>query len=137
MSPAMSSRTTFRRAILAVAPPRRQVPCFATDWTSHKSFDGACPLGPWITLKADVKDPHNLAIQLDVNGVMKQDSSTKHMIFNINEQIAFLSSRITLWPGDVILTGTPDGVGNGRGEFLKAGDVVRTRVEGWANSSTR
>jgi 2-keto-4-pentenoate hydratase/2-oxohepta-3-ene-1,7-dioic acid hydratase in catechol pathway len=103
---------------------------FATDWTSHKSFDGACPLGPWITLKADVKDPHDLAIQLDVNGVMKQDSSTKHMIFNINEQIAFLSSRITLWPGDVILTGTPDGVGNGRGEFLKAGDVVRTRVEG-------
>ncbi len=103
---------------------------FATDWTSHKSFDGACPLGPWITLKRDIKDPHKLGIQLDVNGVMKQDSNTSHMIFNISEQIAFLSSRITLWPGDVILTGTPDGVGNGRGEFLKAGDIVRTRVEG-------
>ena len=103
---------------------------FATDWTSHKSFDGACPLGPWITLARDVKDPHDLAIQLDVNGVTKQDSSTRHMIFDIREQISFLSSRITLHPGDVILTGTPDGVGNGRGEFLKAGDVVRARVEG-------
>lgn len=103
---------------------------FATDWTSHKSFDGSCPLGPWITLARDVKNPHDLAIELDVNGVSKQNSSTKHMIFNINEQIADLSSRITLWPGDIILTGTPDGVGNGRGEFLAPGDIVRTRVEG-------
>lgn len=103
---------------------------FATDWTSHKSFDGACPLGPWITLKREIKDPQKLGIQLDVNGVRKQDSNTSHMIFSISEQIAFLSSRITLWPGDVILTGTPDGVGNGRGEFLNAGDVVRTRIEG-------
>lgn len=120
----LSARDLGRRA----AAPAGSL--FATDWTSHKSFDGACPLGPWITLARDVKDPHNLAIELDVNGVMKQNSSTKHMIFDIREQIAFLSSRITLYPGDVILTGTPDGVGNGRGEFLKAGDVVRVRVEG-------
>jgi 2-keto-4-pentenoate hydratase/2-oxohepta-3-ene-1,7-dioic acid hydratase in catechol pathway len=120
----LSARDLGRRA----AAPAGSL--FATDWTSHKSFDGSCPMGPWITLARDVADPHDLAIQLDVNDVRKQDSSTKHMIFNIREQISFLSSRITLWPGDVILTGTPDGVGNGRGEFLKAGDVVRTRVEG-------
>lgn len=120
----LSARDLGRRA----AAPAGSL--FATDWTSHKSFDGACPMGPWITLARDVADPHALGIQLDVNGVRKQDSSSKHMIFNIHEQIAFLSSRITLWPGDVILTGTPDGVGNGRGEFLKAGDEVRTRVEG-------
>ena len=87
-------------------------------------------MGPWITLARDVKDPHNLAIELDINGVMKQNSNTSHMIFDIREQIAFLSSRITLYPGDIIMTGTPDGVGNGRGEFLKAGDVVRVRIEG-------
>jgi 2-keto-4-pentenoate hydratase/2-oxohepta-3-ene-1,7-dioic acid hydratase in catechol pathway len=120
----LSARDLGRRA----AAPAGSL--FATDWTSHKSFDGSCPMGPWITLARDVADPHDLAIQLDVNDVRKQDSSTKHMIFNIREQISFLSSRITLWPGDVILTGTPDGVGNGRGEFLNAGDVVRTRVEG-------
>ncbi|HEY8578397.1 MAG TPA: fumarylacetoacetate hydrolase family protein [Beijerinckiaceae bacterium] len=110
---------------------------FATDWTSHKSFDGACPTGPWITLARDVKDPHALGLQLEINGVMKQDSNTKHMIFNVNEQIADLSSHITLHPGDVILTGTPDGVGNGRGEFLKAGDVVVARVEGLGEIVTK
>jgi 2-keto-4-pentenoate hydratase/2-oxohepta-3-ene-1,7-dioic acid hydratase in catechol pathway len=127
----LSARDLGRRA----AAPAGSL--FATDWTSHKSFDGSCPTGPWITLKRDVKDPHDLGIELDVNGVMKQNSSTRHMIFNINEQIAFLSSRITLWPGDVILTGTPDGVGNGRGEFLKAGDVVRTRVAGLGELVTK
>lgn len=103
---------------------------FRFDWTAHKSFDGSCPMGPWIVPASEIKDPMNLGLQLDVNGVMKQDSNTKHMIFNIREQIADLSSKITLWPGDIIMTGTPDGVGNGRGEFLKPGDVVRARVEG-------
>jgi 2-keto-4-pentenoate hydratase/2-oxohepta-3-ene-1,7-dioic acid hydratase in catechol pathway len=120
----LSARDLSRRA---AAQPGT---LFATDWTSHKSFDGACPLGPWITLARDVKDPHDLAIELDINGVMKQNSNTKHMIFDIREQISFLSSRITLYPGDIIMTGTPDGVGNGRGEFLAADDVVRVRIEG-------
>ena len=120
----LSARDLSRRA---AAQPGT---LFATDWTSHKSFDGACPLGPWITLARDVKDPHDLAIELDINGVMKQNSNTRHMIFDIREQISFLSSRITLYPGDIIMTGTPDGVGNGRGEFLAAGDVVRVRIEG-------
>ena len=102
---------------------------FRNDWTSHKSFDGACPLGPWITLARDVPDPHNLKMRLDVNGVVKQDSNSGYMIFNIQEQIADLSARMTLYPGDIILTGTPAGVGNGRGEYLKKGDVVTVEIE--------
>lgn len=102
---------------------------FRNDWISHKSFDGACPLGPWITLARDVPDPHNLKMRLDVNGVVKQDSNTGHMIFDIKEQIADLSSRMTLYPGDIILTGTPAGVGNGRGEYLNKGDVVTIEIE--------
>jgi 2-keto-4-pentenoate hydratase/2-oxohepta-3-ene-1,7-dioic acid hydratase in catechol pathway len=102
---------------------------FKQDWVAHKVWDGSCPLGPWITLASDIPDPHNLTIALDVNGVIKQDSNSAHMIFNINEQIADLSRNFTLWPGDIILTGTPAGVGAGRGEFLNKGDVVRIRIE--------
>lgn len=102
---------------------------FRADWVSHKCFDGSCPLGPWITLSRDIGNPHDLKLGLDVNGVKKQDSNTKELIFNINEQIVDISSRITLHPGDIILTGTPAGVGAGKGEFLKAGDKVRAWVD--------
>ena len=110
---------------------------FKNDWMAHKSFDGACPLGPWITLARDVKDPHNLSMRLDVNGVVKQDSNTGQMIFDIREQIADLSARMTLLPGDIILTGTPAGVGNGRGEYLKSGDVVTIQIEGLGEVSNK
>ena len=103
---------------------------FRADWVSHKCFDGSCPMGPWITLARDVKNPHDMKLGLDVNGVVKQNSNTSELIFNINEQIRDISARITLHPGDVILTGTPAGVGAGKGEFLKAGDKVRTWVDG-------
>ena len=102
---------------------------FRADWVAHKCFDGSCPMGPWITLARDIANPHDLKLGLDVNGVVKQNSNTKELIFNINEQIADISSRLTLHPGDVILTGTPAGVGAGKGEFLKAGDKVRTWVD--------
>lgn len=102
---------------------------FKNDWVSHKCFDGSCPLGPWITLARDIPNPHTLKIGLDVNGIEKQNSNTSELIFNVNEQIADLTKRMTLYPGDVILTGTPAGVGNGRGEFLKPGDKVRGYVE--------
>ena len=102
---------------------------FKSDWTAHKSFDGACPLGPWIVPASDIKDPQSLGIKLWVNDVIKQDSNTGNMIFNLAEQISHLSSRLTLHPGDLILTGTPAGVGAGRGEFLKAGDVVKLWIE--------
>lgn len=111
---------------------RTQLPdssSFKHDWLAHKSFDGSCPLGPWITLARDIGDPHDLGIELTVNGIVKQKSNSGKMIFNIAEQIADLSANVTLHPGDVILTGTPAGVGNGRGEFLKSGDVIRIAID--------
>jgi 2-keto-4-pentenoate hydratase/2-oxohepta-3-ene-1,7-dioic acid hydratase in catechol pathway len=101
---------------------------FRADWIRHKSFDGSCPLGPWITPAAYISNPGKLAIKLWVNDTLKQNSNSGNMIFNIAEQISHLSTGITLYPGDVIMTGTPAGVGAGRGEFLKAGDVVKVEV---------
>ncbi len=102
---------------------------FKFDWVAHKNFDGSCPLGPWIVPASDIPDPQNLGLKLWVNGVVKQDSNTAKMIFSIAEQIAHLSSRITLNPGDVVLTGTPSGVGAARKEFLKSGDEVKLWIE--------
>jgi 2-keto-4-pentenoate hydratase/2-oxohepta-3-ene-1,7-dioic acid hydratase in catechol pathway len=102
---------------------------FKYDWVSHKSFDGACPLGPWIVPAKEIPDPQNLGIKLWVNDVLKQDSHTGKMIFSTAEQIAHLSTQITLHPGDLILTGTPAGVGMARREFLKAGDEVKVWIE--------
>jgi 2-keto-4-pentenoate hydratase/2-oxohepta-3-ene-1,7-dioic acid hydratase in catechol pathway len=79
---------------------------------------------------AYVADPQNLALQLSVNGEIKQNSNTDRMIFSLAEQIRDLSERITLWPGDIVLTGTPAGVGSGRGQFLQDGDVVSASIEG-------
>ena len=102
---------------------------FKSDWTGQKSFDGACPLGPWIVPAGDIPDPQNLAIKLWVNDAIKQDSNTGKMIYSIAEQIAHLSAGITLHPGDLILTGTPAGVGSARNEFLQPGDVVKIEIE--------
>lgn len=102
---------------------------FRYDWVGQKCFDGACPLGPWIVPAKQIPDPQGLGIKLWVNGVLKQDSHTSGMIFSLAEQIAHLSSRLTLHPGDLILTGTPAGVGLARNEFLKSGDVVRVWIE--------
>ena len=103
---------------------------FEYDWVSHKSWDGSCPLGPWIVPKEDIADPGNMALKLWVNDTLMQDSSTSQIIFNDAELVSFLSQRLTLYPGDVIITGTPAGVGTPRGIFLKAGDTVRIEVEG-------
>ena len=102
---------------------------FRYDWISQKSFDGACPVGPWIVPAKQIPDPQHLGIKLWVNDVLEQDSHTSKMIFSLAEQIAHLSTRLTLHPGDLILTGTPAGVGLARKEFLKSGDVVRVWVE--------
>jgi 2-keto-4-pentenoate hydratase/2-oxohepta-3-ene-1,7-dioic acid hydratase in catechol pathway len=110
---------------------------FKADWVAHKSFDGSCPLGPWIVPASDIKDPQKLELKLWVNGVLKQNSNTFNMIFTLAEQIAHLSSRLTLHPGDLILTGTPAGVGMGRKEFLHAGDVVRIWIESIGEISNR
>jgi 2-keto-4-pentenoate hydratase/2-oxohepta-3-ene-1,7-dioic acid hydratase in catechol pathway len=119
----LSARELGRRANLDPRSP------FAHDWTLQKSFDGSCPLGPWIVPASEIPDPQNLKLKLWVNDVIKQDSSTGEMIFTVAEQIAQLSRGMTLYPGDVILTGTPAGVGLARSEFLKSGDVVRIEIE--------
>lgn len=107
---------------------KREGSIFIYDWIGQKCFDGAAPMGPWITPIEFVPDPNDMPIKLTVNGVVKQDSNSGKMVHSIAEQIAYLSSRMTLRPGDVIATGSPAGVGFGRGEFLKPGDVVRIEI---------
>ncbi|NJN54920.1 MAG: fumarylacetoacetate hydrolase family protein [Anaerolineae bacterium] len=97
-----------------------------------KSLDGACPIGPWIVTADELPDPHNLRLTCRVNGVIKQDGRTEMMIFNIPNTIAYLSRGMTLLPGDIIATGTPDGVGFARTppEFLQPGDLLESEIEG-------
>jgi len=102
---------------------------FRFDWLSHKGFDGACPLGPWITPARDIPDPQSLNLKLWVDGEEMQNSNTRQMIFSVAEQIEELSARVTLHPGDLILTGTPSGVGMGRNLFLKPGQQLRLWIE--------
>jgi 2-keto-4-pentenoate hydratase/2-oxohepta-3-ene-1,7-dioic acid hydratase in catechol pathway len=86
-------------------------------------------MGPWIVPASEIRDPQKLALKLWVNGELMQDSNTSQMIFNTAEQIAHISTMVTLSPGDVIMTGTPSGVGMGRGRFLKAGESVKLWIE--------
>jgi 2-keto-4-pentenoate hydratase/2-oxohepta-3-ene-1,7-dioic acid hydratase in catechol pathway len=102
---------------------------FAYDWVGHKGQDGFCPLGPGLVPAWQVPDPQKLRIRLSVNGVVKQDSSTAQMMVPIPEVVAAASRLTRLDPGDVILTGTPAGVGMPRGEFLAAGDQVVVEIE--------
>ena len=114
---------------LSIRPHVCDTSPFKYDWVGQKSFDAACPVGPWIVPAKEIADPQNLGIKLWVNEVLKQDSNSCKMIFSVADQIAHLSTRVTLHPGDFILTGTPGGVGSARGEFLKTGDVVRVWIE--------
>jgi 2-keto-4-pentenoate hydratase/2-oxohepta-3-ene-1,7-dioic acid hydratase in catechol pathway len=102
------------------------------QWFRGKSLDGHLPMGPWIVTADDVKDPNNLNLQCRVNGVVKQSSNTQHLYFKLPRIIAELSAGLTLEAGDIILTGTPSGVGHARTppEFMKPGDVMETEVEG-------
>jgi 2-keto-4-pentenoate hydratase/2-oxohepta-3-ene-1,7-dioic acid hydratase in catechol pathway len=101
------------------------------QWVLGKSFDSHAPFGPWITTADEVRDPHALSIRCLVNGEVRQQSNTRHLVFDIWDQIEHLSQAMTLEPGDLIFTGTPGGVGaamNPR-RFLKAGDRVRVEIE--------
>ncbi|MER7875931.1 fumarylacetoacetate hydrolase family protein [Streptomyces solisilvae] len=111
-------------------------PAMAYDWVGQKCFDGAAPLGPWITPAAYVPDCHDLAIRLSVNGTVKQSSTTANLIHDVYEQIAWLSHQLTLRPGDVIATGTPAGVGLPRQDYLRSGDVVRAEISGLGSLTT-
>jgi 2-keto-4-pentenoate hydratase/2-oxohepta-3-ene-1,7-dioic acid hydratase in catechol pathway len=110
---------------------------FRYDWIGHKSFNGSCPLGPVFTPAEFVGSPENLDIKLWVNGEIRQDSNTRNHLYNVAEQIAHLSARTDLYPGDVILTGTPAGVGMERGIFLKRGDVTKVWIDGLGELETR
>ncbi|MEZ5500693.1 MAG: fumarylacetoacetate hydrolase family protein [Steroidobacteraceae bacterium] len=101
------------------------------QWIVSKGQDSFAPMGPCIVTSDEIPDPHDLRLYTKVNGVVKQDSNTRHMLFRIDELIADISSVMTLEPGDIIATGTPDGVGAGRTppEFMWPGDVLESAVE--------
>ncbi len=109
---------------------RKDRPTVRSDWLAGKSFDGFAPMGPLFVPRAFVPDHSNLRLWLTVNGETMQDGNTSDMTFSPDEQIEYVSKMLTLEPGDVFATGTPDGVGQGRGIFLKDGDVVEAEVEG-------
>lgn len=101
------------------------------QWMVGKTFDTFAPMGPHLVTADEIPDPHNLRIQLRLNGETMQDSSTSQMIFSVAETIAYLSLVFTLEPGDLIFTGTPPGVGFARKppRFLKGGDVAEVEIE--------
>lgn len=101
------------------------------QWGKGKSFDSFGPVGPWLTTADEIPDPQTLNMELSVNGVVKQQSNTADMIFPVAEIIAYLSQFMTLLPGDLIITGTPAGVGLGMKppQFLAKGDVVTLRID--------
>lgn len=102
------------------------------QWLRGKCLDTFCPLGPYLVTRDEIADPHNLSIQCRVNGETRQDSNTSEMIYRIPYLIEYLSKAFTLYPGDVIATGTPHGVGAFRQTpiWLKQGDVVTVEIEG-------
>jgi len=111
----------------------------ARDWQQHsptftmgKSFDTHGPIGPWIVTADEIADPHGLAIRCLVNGELRQEAATDDLVYDIWDQIAYLSTAFTLEPGDLIATGTPSGVGVGMQppRFLASGDVVRCEIDG-------
>ncbi|HCV21687.1 MAG TPA: 5-carboxymethyl-2-hydroxymuconate isomerase, partial [Gammaproteobacteria bacterium] len=97
-----------------------------------KSLDGSCPMGPWLVTRDEISDPQNLNLRCRVNGEIKQNSNTQHMVFDVATIIARLSRGMTLQPGDIIATGTPSGVGFTREppEFLRPGDTVACEIDG-------
>ncbi|MEN2999066.1 MAG: fumarylacetoacetate hydrolase family protein [Acidilobaceae archaeon] len=109
--------------------PGAELQRFGLRWVQAKSFDTGAPFGPYIVTRDEIEDPHNLRLQLLVNGEVRQDGSTSDMIFKVHELIAEASDGLTLKPGDIISTGTPSGVGASSGKFLRHGDVMEARVE--------
>jgi len=102
------------------------------QWLAGKAMDNFCPIGPALVTKDEIEDPHNLNLSCLVNGVVKQDSNTRQLVFGVGEVVAWVSQFTTLLPGDIILTGTPPGVGvfMKPPQFLQKGDVVECKVEG-------
>lgn len=104
-----------------------------SQWSKGKGHDTFCPLGPWLVTPDEVGDHQNLDMFLDVNGERMQTGNTKTMIFDVAELISYVSEYITLYPGDVMITGTPPGVGEGKKPnaiYLKAGDTMKLGIAG-------
>jgi len=120
------SDRSFRPNPQRVSRPRD--PFF--DWLHGKWHDTFCPMGPCILPATECADPQSLQMTLSVNGQIEQNGTTAEMVFPVREILVFLSSFMTLHPGDVICTGTPAGVGKAKGRFLKGGDVVEAKIEG-------
>ena len=101
------------------------------QWTLGKSFDTQAPMGPWIVTADELGEPHDLGIRCFVNGEKRQDSNTRHLVFDVWQQVEHLSVGMTLEPGDVLFTGTPGGVGAAMDprRFLAPGDVVRCEID--------
>ena len=109
-----------------------QLDAAAGQWTRGKGCDTFCPVGPWLVTKDEISRPQNLSIWLDLNGKKMQDGNTKTMVFNIKELISYVSHYMTLYPGDIIATGTPPGVGMGMKppRYLKKGDEMKLGIDG-------
>lgn len=101
------------------------------QWFRAKSYDGFCPVGPWLVTADEVPDPQDLSLSTRVNGQLRQHSNTNDMVFSVAELISFISHSMTLMPGDLVATGTPSGIGAGMTPptFLRAGDVVELAIE--------
>jgi acylpyruvate hydrolase len=143
--PAVVRRLDYEGELAVVMGPGGQVAGYAVaddvsardlqrrepQWTRAKGADTFCPWGPWVTTADEVPDPQALRLRTWVNGELRQDSSTSDLIFGIEELVAFISETCTLEPGDLILTGTPSGVGMAMDPptFLEPGDVVRIEIE--------
>jgi acylpyruvate hydrolase len=144
-APAVVRRLDYEAELAIVMGPGGAVAGFATaddlsardlqrrepQWTRAKGFDGSCPFGPWVTTADEVPDPGALFVRSWVNGEPRQDGTTRDLIFGVDALVAFIGEAITLQPGDLILTGTPAGVGMAMDppRFLQPGDVVRLEVE--------
>lgn len=109
----------------------------AGQFIKGKSWESFCPLGPWLVTTDEVPDPQNIRLWLDVNNQRVQDSNTAKMIFPVRELISYVSHFMVLQPGDVIITGTPPGVGMLRGWYLKAGDEIRLGASGLGEQRQR
>lgn len=108
-------------------------------WDKGKGCDTFAPIGPWLVTKDEIPDPHNLRLWLKVNGKIMQDGNTDDLIFSIPQLVSYLSQFMTLLPGDVISTGTPQGVGLGFNPpiYLKEGDIIELGIDGLGTSTQK
>ncbi len=125
---AVSNDISFRDLQFSTRSDNAAV-ALGSNWVKGKGLDSTFPLGPWLVTRDEIADPHNLDISLTVNGETKQDSNTRDMIFKIDTLIEYVSAGMTLRPGDIISTGTPEGVAVFTDQkFLKNGDVVEAKI---------